>query len=97
MTLQLIRQDGRLKGFAFFFGDAKVIVAAEPPQEYWRICECCFRREALVFCRTHCKYVCGSCLAQLPAVHRGCEFISTSIAREIAERAQRWGEIEALP
>ena len=95
MTIQLIRKDGRVKGFAFFFGDARLIAMAEPPKEYWRICECCYRHEALVFCRTHAKYVCGNCLGQLPSVHTGCNFISVAVARDLALQARKYAEVEA--
>lgn len=94
MTFQWIRKDGQLRGFAVFVGKARIVAVGAPEQELWRICDCCGVREAIVFCRTHTKYICGICLAQLSPVHRGCEFISVAVARDLAERAQRFAEVD---
>jgi hypothetical protein len=94
MTLQLIRKDGKIKGVAFFLGEAKLVAMSESATEYWRVCDLCCVNEALVFCRAHAKYICGVCLGQLPSVHTGCQFISVSVARELALQAQRWAEVE---
>ncbi len=89
MTFQLIRKDGKVRGVALLLGDARVIPADDSQRELWRICECCHVNEALVYCCTHARYVCASCLEQLPSVHTGCRFISMAVARDLAEQAFR--------
>lgn len=93
MTFQWIRKDGEIRGFAVMRGDALVIAAKVPEQELWRVCDCCHVSEAIVFCRTHSKYICGACLAQLSPVHRGCEFISVQVARDLVQRAEKYAEV----
>jgi hypothetical protein len=95
MTVQLIKRDGKIKGLVVLFGEGRVVEIVAPRGEMWRICESCGAREALVFCRTHVKYVCGECLRKAPAVHFNCQFISMSVARELAESAQKFGAVEA--
>ena len=95
MTIQFIRRDGKIKGFALLVGENRVLEIAVPRAEMWRICESCFEREAIVFCRTHTKYVCGPCLGLIPAVHLNCQFISKAVARDLAEHAQKYAEVEA--
>ena len=95
MTLQWIRKEGRIRGVAVLLGEARVIAVGAPAEELWRVCDCCQFREALVFCRTHSKYICGPCLSKLSPVHRGCEFISVAVARDVAQRATQFAEIEA--
>lgn len=95
MTVQLICKDGKIKGFAFFLGEARLIAMSEPPQEVWRICDLCCTNEALVYCRAHAKYICGVCLGQLPSIHTGCLFISVTVARDLAAHALRAAEVEA--
>jgi hypothetical protein len=95
MTFQLIKRDGKIKGLVVLFGEGRVVEIVVPRGEMWRICESCGAREALVFCRTHVKYVCGPCLQKAPAVHCNCQFISMSVARELAESAQKFGAVEA--
>ena len=96
MTFQLIRKDGELRGFAVLLGRGRIIAAVGAREaELWRICDStACSNEALVFCRTHSKYVCGKCLAKLPPVHSCCEFISVSVARDLAQRAQKYAEVE---
>lgn len=94
MTIQLIRKDGRVKGFAFFLGNARVLALTEAESELWRICESCSVNEAVVFCRTHAKYVCSGCLATAASLHGGCDFISVSVARELTRRAEKYQEVE---
>jgi hypothetical protein len=95
MTFQLIKRDGKIKGLVVLFGEGRVVEIVVPRGEMWRICESCGAREALVFCRTHVKYICGPCLQKAPAVHCNCQFISMSVARELAEQAQKHAEVEA--
>jgi hypothetical protein len=94
MTFQWIRKDGEIRGFALMLGEGRVIAASVPDRELWRVCDCCTVSEAIVFCRTHSKYLCGICLAQLPSVHRGCEFISVAVARDLVQRAEKYAEVE---
>jgi hypothetical protein len=95
LTIQLIRRAGKVTGLAVLFGEGQVVEISHPEGELWRICESCGVREALVFCRVHSKYVCGPCLRTAPAVHRGCEFLSMAVARELARQAQKYTEVEA--
>jgi len=93
MTLQVIRKDGKVKGFALMFGEGRIIAAGVEDRELWRICDFCGVDEALVFCRTHSRYICGRCLAQLPSIHTGCMFISMAVARDLVQHAQKWAEV----
>jgi hypothetical protein len=97
MTVQIIRKDGKFRGIALMLGEGRIIAAmgSSDREELWRICDSCCVHEAIVFCRTHAKYVCGSCLAAYPSeVGRECAFISVSVARDLAQRAQRYAEVE---
>jgi len=96
MTLQVIRKDGKVKGFALMFGKGRILSAAAlglDDAELWRVCESCGVDEAIVFCRTHSRYICGRCLAQLPSIHTGCMFISMAVARDLVQHAQKWAEV----
>ena len=93
MKLELIKRNGMLCGIAILEEREKVMIAREG--ELWRICESCCEREALAFCRTHVKYVCGDCIAKAPAVHLNCQFISIAVARDLARTAQQYQEVEA--
>jgi hypothetical protein len=88
MTFQLIKRDGKIKGLVVLFGEGRVVEIVVPRGEMWRICESCGAREALVFCRTHVKYVCGECLRKAPAVHFNCQFISMRWRGSCRERAE---------
>lgn len=92
MKLQIIRKNGKVKGIALIFGDG-YIVAAEAEKKPWRICDECLERKAILFCRSHSKYVCAGCVR----THRGCQFISVSAARWLVSHARKWEEITTLP
>lgn len=94
MTVQIIRKDGKIQGFALLLGELRVLAVGAPREELWRICDECAVNPGVVFCRSHCRYVCSKCLAEGPR-HRHCEFISMAVARDLAEKAQRWAEVEA--
>lgn len=95
MTFQLIRKDGELRGFAVFFGEARILVAGRPEAELWRVCDLCSVFEAAVFCRTHSKYICCVCLRKLSPVQERCEYISVAVARDLARRAERFTEVRS--
>lgn len=66
MILQWLRARGRYRdkivGLALMFGPNRVSAIHDGGAKYWRLCDECKRREAMVFCRRHARYVCGGCL-----------------------------------
>lgn len=91
MTFTLIRKNGRIRGIAITLGDTRIVAATEPGKSPWRVCDVCYVRDALVFCRRHGKYICGSCLGHVPSVHAGCEFLSVAVARDLARLGEKYG------
>src|SRR5579864_633431 len=98
MNLQVFRKDGKIRGLAMLRGTGtKVLeVSDDSRAEYWRICEHCTVREAVVFCCTHAKYVCGECLRWHGRTRKdgrfilgfACRAMSMSEARAEVERAR---------
>jgi hypothetical protein len=103
MTFQLIRKDGKIRGIALLVGGDKVLSGRTERHEYWRICDHCTVREALVFCRTHNQYVCNNCLDWHGRLSCGGDFIfgyacvlmSMAVAREVQKAALLRVEVEA--
>lgn len=106
MKLQLIRKDGKIRGIAFFRGEAKIVAASEGGRStYWRICDHCTTHEAFVFCRTHNQYVCARCIewhgrrsvAGDFILGYACQLLSLAVVRDLAESAslQTKDEVEA--
>lgn len=86
MTLQWLRnRAGRLRGIALLFGDGAIVAGDAPKEkekEGWRLCEGCYSKPAIVFCRVHARYVCEECLQEhnLPTV---CNYLSVAAARQL--------------
>lgn len=103
MTLQFIRRNGKIAGVAILLGRGWVNGGVGDRAEYWRICEHCKTREALVFCQSHCMFVCDRCLNfhGRTAVNGdfifgfSCRLISMAVARDLAQVALSRTEVEA--
>lgn len=87
MTFELLRgKNGRIEGL--------VLRVVQPDKrEYWRICESCTVREAVVFCRSHVRFVCEHCIERCVTEDVECAFISSSVARELATVAMIRAEV----
>lgn len=93
MTIQLIRRDGKLRGIALLLGNSRIVATSGDKAEYWRTCDHCTKREAIVFCRAHAQYVCER---DLPGHSTAgvCCFISMAVARELALTSMIRAEVE---
>ncbi len=90
MKLQLIHHANRILGLTLIFrktdhilGVLEVEEVKPEPQQFWRICDACTVNEAMVFCRSHTKYLCEFCLALHNNQPEFCEYLSMTAAREL--------------
>jgi hypothetical protein len=90
MRIELIRSDkNRPIGFLVIWHDRRGAfgVITVPPTDYdhWRICESCGLAEADVFCRSHFKFFCRTCV-KMHDVFRECDLLSRAACRELVAR-----------
>ena len=90
MKVQLLRSPDRIIGIAVTFRKRDDVIPSllriqAPPQDsnFWRICDACSANEAMVFCRSHARYLCEFCLALHNNQPIFCEYLSMSAAREM--------------
>jgi hypothetical protein len=89
MKLQWVRsEENAIIGLAFMRRDflLHTIPAPAPTKKaepFWRICDACGANEAMVFCRSHTRYLCEFCLALHNNQPVFCEYLSMTAAREL--------------
>jgi len=61
-------RQGKLAGLFLYWRKLPSTQALQPPlpkePEVWRVCEVCCVEEAVVYCRSHSRYLCAGCVVK---------------------------------